>query len=220
MCPAPADREAERARLVDYMARRGIHDDAVLAAMQLVPRELFVPPELAEFAYRDTALPIEAGQTISQPYVVALMIQALELRTADRVLEIGTGSGYAAAVLGRVAGEVYTVERLAELAGMARERLAELGYDNIEVRHGDGHAGWPEHAPYDGIVVAAAAGEVPEQLRLQLAVGGRLVIPVGAAFAPHELLRIRRTRPDEFRVEKLGEVRFVPLLPGHTDTTD
>lgn len=217
MCPVPADREAERARLVDLMARRGIHDDAVLAAMQQVPRELFVPPQLAESAYRDTALPIEAAQTISQPYVVALMVQALELRTVDRVLEIGTGSGYAAAVLGRVAAKVYTVERLAELAAMSRKRLAELGQDNIVVRHGDGHDGWPEHAPYDGIVVAAAAGEIPEQLRRQLAVGGRLVIPVGEAFAPHELLRIRRTGPDEFHAEKLGEVRFVPLLPGHTD---
>lgn len=209
-------RTAERERLVEYIASRGVHDSAVLAAMRHVPRELFVPAELAEYAYNDTALPIEAAQTISQPYVVAVMIQALELRPTNRVLEIGTGSGYAAAVLGRVAAEVYTVERLAGLAEMARERLAKLGLDNIEVRHGDGYDGWPEHAPYDGIVVAAAAADVPEQLQRQLTVGGRLVIPVGEPYGPHDLVRFRRTGPDEYHVDRLGEVRFVPLLPGQT----
>ncbi|WP_026163198.1 protein-L-isoaspartate(D-aspartate) O-methyltransferase [Kribbella catacumbae] len=209
-----ADPEVQRARMVELIAARGVTDRAVLAAMRDVAREQFVPENLREAAYRDAALPIDEGQTISQPYVVALMTQALELRPQDRVLEIGTGSGYAAAVLGRVAAEVYTVERHSRLAAVARERLTSL--DNVMVRHGDGRYGWPSHAPYDAIVVAAAATEVPERLRRQLAVGGRLVIPVGAPHAIHELVRVRRTGPDDFEQESLEQVRFVPLLPGRS----
>lgn len=209
-----ADPGVERARLIDSIAARGVADRAVLAAMRNVPRELFVPAELREFAYRDVALPIDAEQTISQPYIVALMTEALELGPQDRVLEIGTGSGYAAAVLSRVAGEVYTIERHSQLATVARERLSSLDLHNVTVRHGDGRYGWPEYAPYDAIVVTAAATEVPERLRQQLAVGGRLVIPVGAPNTIHELLRVRRTGPVDFEEESLEQVRFVPLLPG------
>jgi protein-L-isoaspartate(D-aspartate) O-methyltransferase len=211
-----ADRGVERTRLIEAIAARGVTDPAVLAAMREVPRELFVPGGLAEFAYRDVALPIEAEQTISQPYLVALMTQALELTRQDRVLEIGTGSGYAAAVLSHVAGEVFTIERHRELAATARDRLGSLDLHNVMVRHGDGRYGWPEYAPYDAIVVTAAAEMVPERLRQQLAVGGRLLIPVGAPADVHELLRVRRTGPDEFKEESLEQVRFVPLLPGHT----
>ena len=140
---------------------RGISDPAVLAAVESVPREAFLPPELAEFAYLDRALPIEKGQTISQPYIVALMTAALELKPQDRVLEVGTGSGYAAAILARVALQVYTVERHAELADQAARRLREHGFGNVQVLHGDGTLGWPEHAPYDAIVGAAGGPEIP-----------------------------------------------------------
>ena len=146
------------------------------------------------------------------PYIVALMTAALELRPQDRVLEIGTGSGYAAAVLAEICAEVYTVERFGELADSARERLQSLGYDNVHVRHGDGTLGWPEHAPYDGIVVAAAAPEVPEPLKQQLGIGGRLVIPVGATLDSQTLLRIRRIDEERFEYDDLGGVRFVPLV--------
>ena len=166
------------------IAGRGVRDPRVLAALVAVPRERFVADELAEFAYEDAPLPIEEGQTISQPYIVALMVAALELRGDERVLEIGTGSGYAAAVLAHLAREVYTVERHEALAEIARRRLAELGCANVHVRHGDGTLGWPEHAPYDAIVVAAGGPDVPATLREQLAIGGRLVMPVGAT-APH-----------------------------------
>jgi protein-L-isoaspartate(D-aspartate) O-methyltransferase len=168
MAPVLANRSRERSRLVESIAARGVTDPAVLSAMERVPREAFVPTELAEFAYRDVALPIEAEQTISQPYVVALMTEALQLDGRDRVLEIGTGSGYAAGVLAHVAGEVFTVERHGELAGTARERLASLGVHNVTVHHGDGRYGWPDYAPYDAIVVTAAADVVPQRLRAQV----------------------------------------------------
>src|SRR5690606_14852884 len=147
----------------------GISSEAVLEAMREVPREQFVPPDIVEFAYRDSALPIAEDQTISQPYIVAAMAEALELQPGDRVLEIGTGSGYAAAVLGRIAAEVYTVERHESLARSAERRFRETGCDNIHVLHGDGTLGWPEHAPYDAIVVAAAGPEIPQALLQQLA---------------------------------------------------
>lgn len=213
------DRSSERDRLVRSMAARGLTDRRVLAAMNQIRREAFVPARLAKSAYRDVALPIEAGQSISQPYVVALMTQALELNPPDRVLEVGTGSGYAAAILSQVAGEVFTVERHGALAATARERLAAHGIRNVMVKHGDGRLGWPEYAPYDAIVVTAAAEAVPASLRVQLAIGGRLVIPVGARDTVHELLRIRRTGADDYEEETLEQVRFVPLLPGHTETT-
>ncbi len=191
---------------------RGITDPAVLAAMRTVPREAFVLPSHRRHAYDDSPLPIPAGQTISQPYIVGYMIAALALQPGDRVLEIGAGSGYAAAVLSRIVREVYTVERHRKLADYARERLTRLGYDNVRVRHGDGTQGWPEHAPYDGIIVAAGGPSVPESLVAQLAVGGRLVMPVGQS--RHQQTLIRVTRPDEATRtdERLVPVAFVPLI--------
>lgn len=195
-----------------HLQGRGIRDPAVLAAMAAVPREAFVPPEMVAAAYADGPLPIGAGQTISQPYIVACMTEALELSADDRVLEIGTGSGYAAAVLSRIAATVHTVERLAELAESARERLHELGYTNIAVHVGDGTLGWPEQAPYDAIVVTAGAPHIPLALRDQLASGGRLVIPVGPTPYLQTLVRLRRLGAHDERIEELCDVRFVPLI--------
>jgi len=194
------------------VSARGIRDPAVLRAMREVAREAFLPPELAEFAYRDSPLPIACKQTISQPYIVALMTAALALRPGDRVLEIGTGSGYAAAVLSRVARQVYTVERHEELAAAAAARLRELGYANVSVLHGDGTLGWPEHAPYDAIVVAAGGPGVPEALLDQLAPGGRLVMPMGESRDLQTLIRVTRRADGGLDREDLGDVRFVPLV--------
>jgi protein-L-isoaspartate(D-aspartate) O-methyltransferase len=205
----------QRQRMVEVqIARRGIRDPLVLEAMRRVPRERFVAPELAEFAYEDSPLPIAAGQTISQPYIVAAMIEAAAVKPGERVLEIGAGSGYAAAVLGQIADQVYTIERHPELAEAARRRCAELGYDNIEVRVGDGTQGWPEAAPFDAIIVTAGGPRVPETLRRQLAVGGRLVMPVGDAHH-QRLVKIRRKSETEYEEEELGDVRFVPLIGAH-----
>ncbi len=207
------ERADERERMVETQLRtRGIRDEAVLEAMRAVPREAFIAGELAEFAYEDAPLPIEAGQTISQPYIVAAMLVALEIAPHHRVLEVGTGSGYAAAVLSRVAADVYTIERHAELAEAAERRLHTLGYANVHVRHGDGTLGWPEHAPYDAIMVAAGGPEVPEPLLEQLAVGGRLVIPIGPTPRLQKLVRVTRTGDDSYTREDLGDVRFVPLV--------
>lgn len=204
---------SQRKQLVERQIKgRGIADPAVLAAVEAVPREAFLPPELAEFAYLDRALPIEKGQTISQPYIVALMTEALGLRRSDRVLEVGTGSGYAAAILGQLARDVYTIERHAELAMTAARRLHEQGYENVHVLHGDGTLGWPEHAPYDAIVVAAGGPEVPRALLDQLAIGGRLVIPVGEEKTLQSLVRVTRTARDNYQREELGDVQFVPLI--------
>jgi protein-L-isoaspartate(D-aspartate) O-methyltransferase len=194
------------------IASRGVTDERVLVAMRTVPRELFVPEAMSEFAYEDAPLPIEEGQTISQPYIVAVMIEALELQPGDRVLEIGAGSGYAAAVLSRVVREVFAVERHASLAGLARGRAQRLGYENVQVLHGDGTLGWPEHAPYDAIVVAAGGPEIPESLLEQLRIGGRLIIPVGTALRSQELVRVRRTGQHDFERESLGRAQFVPLV--------
>ena len=180
--------------------------------MRSVPREDFLPAEMREFAYEDTPLPIEADQTISQPYIVAFMVEALALEGGERVLEIGAGSGYAAAVLSRIAGEVYTVERIGQLAEKAAARLADLGYGNVHVLHGDGTKGWPEHMPYDAIVVAAGGPKVPDALKLQLKIGGRLVIPVGKDRTVQELVRITRVSEQDFKREDLADVRFVPLV--------
>lgn len=205
--------EAKKERMVsEHLLARGIRDAAVVRAMREVPREDFVPPELLRFAYEDGPLPIEEGQTISQPYIVAYMIEALELRGGERVLEIGTGSGYAAAVLSRCAAEVFTVERIASLAESARERLRELGFPNVQVRLGDGTLGWQEHAPYDAIVVTAGAPDVPAELQAQLSLGGRLVIPVGSTPHLQNLVRVRRLPEGGFRREELCGVRFVPLI--------
>jgi protein-L-isoaspartate(D-aspartate) O-methyltransferase len=207
------DFEARRNAMVDFqIARRGVRDPRILEAMRAVPREAFVPERLAEFAYEDSPLPIGEEQTISQPFVVALMAEALELGPEDRVLEIGAGSGYAAAVLGRAAGEVWAVERHESLAREARERLAGLGASNVHVVHGDGTLGWPEHAPYDAIAVAAGGPDIPQALLDQLAPGGRLVIPVGPDLRTQELVRVRRTADGRFVRENLGGVRFVPLI--------
>ncbi len=202
-----------RQQMIEYqLAARGLQDRAVLDAVAAVPREKFVSTDLVEFAYRDSPLPIEASQTISQPYIVALMTAALELTPGERVLEVGTGSGYAAAILAEIASAVYTVERHKILVDSARKRLADLGYTNIDILHGDGTLGWAEHAPYDAIVVAAGGPVVPDALKEQLAVGGRLVIPVGATLQTQQLLRVVRVSAREYREEYLGDVRFVPLI--------
>ena len=202
-----------RKQMIDYqLAARGLHDQSVLDALNAVPREEFVPTELVEFAYRDSPLPIAASQTISQPYIVALMTAALELKAEDSVLEVGTGSGYAAAVLAEIAEEVYTIERHKILADTARTRLQQLGYSNIQVLHGDGTLGWPEHAPFDAIIVAAGGPDVPESLKQQLTIGGRLVIPVGSTLQSQKLVRVRRISENEYQEEDLGSVRFVPLI--------
>jgi protein-L-isoaspartate(D-aspartate) O-methyltransferase len=207
------DHDWERWRMVQtQIADRGVRDERVLEAMRTVPREAFVPDHLAGQAYRDHPLPIDEGQTISQPYVVAWMIEALQPHPGDRVLEIGAGSGYAAAVLSRVVDEVYTVERFPALARQAGQRLEQLGYLNVLVRVGDGTLGWPEFAPYDGIVVAAGGPEVPRPLLGQLAPGGRLVIPVGPRPDLQRLIRVTRLRDGRLREEDLGAVRFVPLV--------
>jgi protein-L-isoaspartate(D-aspartate) O-methyltransferase len=191
---------------------RGVRDDLVLDAMRKVPRELFLTENLREFAYEDSPLPIAGEQTISQPYIVAFMAEALMLKGGEKILEIGTGSGYAAAVLSEIAASVYTVERLGELADKAAAALAELGYDNVHVLHGDGTRGWPQQAPYDAIVVAAGAPQVPESLKEQLKIGGRLVIPVGADQRTQELVRVVRVSKDKYRSEDIADVRFVPLI--------
>jgi protein-L-isoaspartate(D-aspartate) O-methyltransferase len=202
-----------RKQMIDYqLAARGLRDQAVLDAVNAVPREEFVPAELVEFAYSDAPLPIAASQTISQPYIVALMTAALGLKPDERVLEVGTGSGYAAAVLAEIAKEVYTIERHKILADTARNKLEELGYNNIRVLNGDGTLGWPEYAPFDAIVVAAGGPEVPETLKQQLAIGGRLVIPVGSSLRTQKLLRVLRISEHEYQQEDLGDVRFVPLI--------
>ena len=202
-----------RKQMIDYqLAARGLHDQSVLDAVNAVPREEFVPTDLVEFAYSDAPLPIAASQTISQPYIVALMTAALELKPDDRVLEVGAGSGYAAAVLAEIAADVYTIERHKILADTARSRLEQLGYRNIQVLFGDGTLGWPEHAPFDAIVVAAGGPDVPESLKKQLTIGGRLVIPVGTSLHTQKLLRVRRISETEYQEEDLGGVRFVPLI--------
>jgi protein-L-isoaspartate(D-aspartate) O-methyltransferase len=194
------------------ISARGVRDELVLEAMRKVPRELFVPEKLREFAYDDSPLPIADQQTISQPYIVAFMAEALLLKGGEKVLEIGAGSGYAAAVLSEIAAQVYTVERIGRLAATAAERLSDLGYDNVHVRHGDGTKGWPELAPYDAIVVAAGGPQVPESLKSQLKVGGRLVMPVGSDQQVQELVRVTRVAEAEYRSEDIADVRFVPLV--------
>ena len=194
------------------VAGRGVRDPRVLKAMREVPREAFLPESLQEFAYEDSPLPIAEGQTISQPYIVALMIESAEVRPGDKVLDVGTGSGYAAAILSRIAESVFTIERHRPLVDDARRRFARLGYRNIEVRHGDGTLGWPEAAPFDAILVAAGGPEVPETLRRQLTIGGRMIIPVGKLGEVQELVKVVRDGPNQFHEEDLGPVTFVPLI--------
>jgi protein-L-isoaspartate(D-aspartate) O-methyltransferase len=207
------DLSGRRARMVEeQIAARGVRDPRVLAAMRTVRRERFVAAEQAEFAYEDSPLGIAEGQTISQPYIVALMAESLGLTGDESVLEIGTGSGYGAAVLGQVARVVRTVERHGELARVASERLAAAGFDNVQVVHGDGTVGLAEHAPFDAIVVTAGGPRVPEALLDQLAVGGRLVMPIGEDRAMQMLVRVRRLSEREYEQEELQPVRFVPLI--------
>jgi len=202
-----------RERMIERQIRaRGVTSERVLDAIGRVRREGYVPSYLGEFAYEDSALPIEEEQTISQPYIVAFMVEALGLEGGEKVLEVGAGSGYAAAVLGELARQVYTIERHARLARTAVERLTRDGHMNVHVRHGDGTLGWPEKAPFDAIVVAAGGPGVPESLRRQLAIGGRLVMPVGDVAGSQHLVRITRTAEDQYQEERLGDVRFVPLI--------
>lgn len=189
----------------------GIHSPEVIRAMGEVPRHLFVPAEFLDQAYENHPLPIGYGQTISQPYIVALMTQELGVHPGDRVLEIGTGSGYQAAVLAECGAEVYSIEIIGDLTEEARARLKQAGYDRIQLRHADGYWGWPEAAPFDGIIITAAPDYVPQPLLDQLKVGGILVIPVGPPGGYQELWRIERVAEQDFRSTSLGEVRFVPL---------
>jgi len=191
---------------------RGVRSEQVLDAMRNVPRERFLPQGQGVWAYDDSPLPIGDGQTISQPYIVAYMTEALDLVGGERVLEIGTGSGYAAAVLAEIAADVYTIERIEDLAAMAGAVLDDLGYHNVHVRQGDGTLGWPEEAPFDGIVVTAGGPAVPDTLQHQLKIGGRLVIPVGTSSWYQELVRVTRVSETEFETENLIPVRFVPLI--------
>jgi len=205
------DYEKERESMVEsQLVRRGIKDKRVLEAMRQVPRHLFIPEDMRSLAYCDGPLPIGLGQTISQPYIVALMTELLELTGQEKVLELGTGSGYQAAILSRLARQVYTVERHATLAQRAEKVLAELGYDNVVIRVGDGTLGWPEHSPYEAIIVTAAAPDVPQPLIDQLADGGRLVAPVGSRWS-QVLVKVKRQR-DLLVKERLTSVAFVPLI--------
>lgn len=202
-----------RERMVDIQVkRRGVRDPKVLGAMRIVPREVFVDPGLAEFAYEDAPLPIGEEQTISQPYMVALMIEAGEVKPGDHVLEVGAGSGYAAAVMSRIAARVHAVERFASLGETASRRFDKLGYTNIELRVGDGTRGWPEEAPFDAILVAAGAPIAPQALKEQLAPGGRLIVPVGGTGEIQTLCKITRRSETDYVEEHLGGVRFVPLI--------
>jgi protein-L-isoaspartate(D-aspartate) O-methyltransferase len=211
---APAADDVERMEFQLALRRRGISDQSVLRAMDEVPREYFVAPGFAESAYADQALPIACGQTISQPFVVAYMTEKLEVEPAHRVLEIGTGTGYQAAILARLSREVVSIERYRTLADAARERLKTLGYSNVTIRAGDGMAGAPDLAPFDRIMVTAAAEEVPEALVAQLAEGGKMVLPVGPRHDAQYIVRLTKQPSGELSREELIAVRFVPLLPG------
>jgi protein-L-isoaspartate(D-aspartate) O-methyltransferase len=211
---AEAAADVERMEFQLALRRRGISNQAVLRAMDEVPREHFVTADCAESAYADQALPIACGQTISQPYVVAYMTEQLEVRPQHRVLEIGTGSGYQAAVLSRLAREVASIERYRTLADAARDRLKTLGYGNVTVIAGDGFAGAPDRAPFDRIMVTAAAEAVPQALVAQLAESGKLVLPLGARNGPQYIVKLTRLPNGELEREELIAVRFVPLLPG------
>jgi protein-L-isoaspartate(D-aspartate) O-methyltransferase len=213
--PAPETRAVRSRMVVRQLAGRGVRDQRVLAAMRWAPREWFLPPHLAGDAYNDAPLPIGNGQTISQPYVVALMTERLQPRRRSRILEIGTGSGYQTAILAYLAnrGKILTIERLPDLLVESEERFRRLGLTNIETRLGDGASGWPEEAPFDGIIVAAAAPRIPEPLQDQLAPGGRLVIPIGD-LASQELVILERPANGGGRLvqRQAGGVRFVPLI--------
>ena len=208
-----SDFTAEREAMVErQIESRGVDDPNIIGAFRTVPREMFVSPEYAELAYGDHPLPIEAGQTISQPYIVALMIQAAEIQPGDKVLEVGGGSGYAAAVIGQIAATVISVERQHDLVELARGRLATLGYDNVRVVEGDGTRGCAEEAPFDAILAAASGSHVPQSLIDQLGDGGRLVMPVGDPGWVQKLVKVTKGADGKLITEDLGGVRFVPLI--------
>lgn len=217
VAPAAAQDDPTRAAresLVLLIQQSGVRDAATLAAMRAVPRHQFVPAEYRDVAYADTPLPIGLGQTISQPYIVAFMTEALRLAPLMRVLEVGTGSGYQAAVLDQVGCRVFTLEIFSELAERARERLERLGYRRTTVRHGDGHFGWAEHAPFDAIIVTAAAGYIPPALVEQLKPGGRMIIPVGSVQGVQFLVLVEKRAGGRVTTQSLLPVRFVPMLQG------
>ncbi len=202
-----------QAMIEDQIKVRGVKDPQVLKAMLEVERHLFVPEKLKDSAYEDCPLPIGRGQTISQPYIVAYMTEALQLKKEDRVLEIGTGSGYQAAVLAEIVSDVYSIEIVEELAKTAQKRLKTLGYRNITVTHGDGYKGWPEHAPYDAIIVTAAPPEIPQELVKQLKIGGRMIVPTGSFSQKLQLITKTETG---VKIKNLLPVRFVPMVhPKH-----
>jgi len=213
MAETMTDFTREREAMVErHLRRRGIDEQHIVDAFLAVPREAFVGEEYAHLAYGDHPLPIEAGQTISQPYIVALTIQAAGIKPGDTVLEVGAGSGYAAAVISRIADKVIAIERQHDLVEVARERLRRLGYDNVEIVEGDGTKGCADHAPYDAIVAAASGSHVPKAFVDQLAPGGRIVMPVGEPGWVQELIKVTKQEDGILRQENLGGVRFVPLI--------
>ena len=202
-----------RERMVDrQIAARGLDDPALLAAFRAVPREDFISGDYADYAYQDSPLPIESGQTISQPYIVALTIYAAGIKPGDKVLEVGAGSGYAAAVIGQIAGEVIAVERHHELVDLAQTRMRRLGYHNVKIVEGDGTLGWPEEAPFDAIVAAASGSHVPKSWIAQLKSGGRIVMPIGEPHGVQSLIKVTKREDGTLKYEDLGGVRFVPLI--------
>lgn len=207
------DFAAEREAMVErQLSRRGITEPIILNAFREVPREAFVSPDYAQLAYDDHPLPIEAGQTISQPYIVALMIEAAAIKPGDRVLEVGAGSGYAAAVISRIAAKVIGIERQRELVEISRERLRRFGYDNVDILEGDGTRGWPDEAPFDAILAAASGSHVPPALIEQLEPGGRLVMPIGEPRRVQKLVKVTKLLDGSLEQSDLGAVRFVPLI--------
>lgn len=213
MATTMTDYAAEREAMVErQLRRRGIGEKLILDAFLEVPREAFVGAEHAHLAYGDHPLPIEANQTISQPYIVALMIQAAGIGLRDKVLEVGAGSGYAAAVISRIAGKVIGIERQHELVEVARARMTRLGFDNVEIVEGDGTKGWPQEAPYDAILAAASGSHVPKPLLDQVADGGRIVMPLGGPGWVQELVKVTKRSDGTTSRENLGGVRFVPLI--------
>ncbi len=202
----------QRANMVAHLQERGIKQTAVLAAIGRIPREQFVPPVWQEFTYSDQPLPIPCGQTISQVFIIAAMIQTLQVQPQHRVLEIGCGSGYAAAILSCLAAQVFAIERLPELVVYARERLTALDITNVTIRHANGTLGWPEAAPFDAILVSAGGPRIPRALKRQLAVGGRLIMPVGETPHYQELRLLRRVSAQNYRVKSLAPAAFVPLI--------
>ena len=217
------DFASEREEMVERQLKgRGITEPEILDAFRAVPREAFISEEYAHLAYGDHPLPIEANQTISQPYIVALMIEAAQIQSGDNVLEVGAGSGYAAAVISRIAHNVIGIERQHDLVDVSQERLKRLGYDNVEIVEGDGTRGWPESAPFDAILAAASGSHVPQPLLDQLSDGGRLVMPIGDEHATQRLVRLVRSAADRFDETDLGGVMFVPLVgaQGWNDARD